>query len=64
MSAGSDFKAVIRRAERAACKVEHSRKHMWIIAPNGARVLASVSPSDVNAVHNLRRDLERAGVEL
>ncbi len=55
---------LVRKAESAGCRVERTRRHLRIVAPNGKRITASRSPSDVNAVHQLRRDLEKAGVAL
>ncbi len=64
MSTGSDYKATLRRAEHAGCRIARTGRHLRIIAPNGTRITASRSPSDVNAVRQLRRDLARAGVTL
>jgi hypothetical protein len=44
--------------------VSRSGKHVTIVTPNGTKISASGSPSDVNAARALRRDLARAGVTL
>ena len=65
MSGGAqDQRAMLRRAQRAGCKVDRSGRHVTVTTPNGTRITAASSPSDVNAARNLRRDLVRAGVAL
>lgn len=63
MSRRGDWNAVLRAAKRAGCMVR-KRGHYVIRTPSGARIVCSHSPSDVNAVHRLRRDLRDAGVSV
>jgi hypothetical protein len=41
-------------------KIENGGKHLRIELENGKTVTASCTPSDVNAIHQVRRDLRRA----
>ena len=64
VSRRGDRAAVLRAAVRAGCTIDKSGRHIIIKTPGGHRIVASGSPSDVNADHNLKKDLRRAGVEL
>ena len=62
--AKKDQHAMIRRATKAGCTVEHRGSHIMIKTPNGGLVVASGTPGDVNASRQLQRDMRRAGVVL
>ena len=66
MSGGGaqDQRAMLRRARRAGCKVDRRGRHVTVTTPDGPRITASSSPSDVNAARGLKRDLVKAGVPL
>lgn len=63
MSGGKqDQTATLRRATKAGCMITRRGSHIMVTTPNGGRVVASSTPSDVNASRNLRKDLLRVGV--
>lgn len=64
VSRRGDHRALIRAALRAGCRLVRQGRHTVLRTPTGERVVTAGTPSDVNAVRNLRRDLERAGVTL
>lgn len=55
---------MLRRARRAGCTVDRRGRHVTVTTPDGPRITASSSPSDVNAARGLKRDLVKAGVAL
>jgi hypothetical protein len=58
-----DYQALINEARKAGATVRQSpRGHLKIILPNGNLVVASLSPSDRKAHHNLRAELRRQGL--
>ena len=58
-----DTRQLLKRAEALGCEVTISRAaHVKVRTPFGAVVHMSLTPSDVKAVHNQRRDLRHAGV--
>lgn len=64
MSRRGDYEEILRAAKRAGCTVEKTSRHVKIRTPGGAVIMASSSPSDVNAGRQLSRDLARHGVSV
>lgn len=54
-----DVSKVVRGALSRGWSYEQGRKHAKLTSPGGHLVSLSVSPSDCNAAHNVRRDVER-----
>jgi hypothetical protein len=42
------------------CTIEHGGKHLRVALSNGRIITAACTPSDANAIHRVRRDLQRA----
>ena len=47
-------------ARRFGGTIEPTRRHMRVHLPNGRTVFCSSTPSDRNAIRNVKRDIERA----
>jgi len=57
-----DYVALIKEAQKAGAVVRQGRRHLKITTPDGRLIVASLSPSDRKAHHNLRAELRRAGL--
>ena len=60
----TDYNAMVKKARRLGCRVEHAKKHIKIYVPEGGIVIAAVSPSRHNAHLDLRSQLRRAGLSI
>ncbi len=55
------LRQLIHRLQREGWQVDKGRgNHIKLIAPNGRIVVASSSPGDRNAIHNVLRDVRKA----
>lgn len=65
MKQQKDVEKLVKRACKQGFSVDKSGKH-WKLLDKDGRVVAGISstPSDYFALHRIRRDMKRAGVEL
>lgn len=64
MSNRSDVADLLAKAKEQGCKVEIRKcGHLKILTPKGP-VFCSQTPSDRRAIHKIRGDLRRAGVNV
>lgn len=60
-----DFQELAEIAASQGWRIEQRRNaHLSWIAPTGAKVFSSLTPSDKRAVQNLKRDLRRYGLKV
>ena len=60
-----DTSKLLRQAKKLGAVVTRCRSgHFLITTPNGARVIASATPSDRRSLLNTRAQLRRAGLNI
>lgn len=60
-----EVRELVARCVELGCKWEWTNGgHIWVIPPEGEKILVSSSPSDARSLLNSRADLRRAGVPL
>jgi len=60
-----DFRQLLTKVRESGCTIEVSRGgHYRITAPSGRFIFTSQTPSDVRALHRIRSNLRKIGVNI